>query len=303
MITVQQFGTEVSQRNLRQFYIFCGSEYGVKARYLDIISDIYNHNRIEVETVERALQMMSVKSLISKPKTLYIIRYDDDFVKSIDKHKDISSYNINGTIVLVTESEQQSFRCDKFMPDNTVIFDPVDRRFVKKYLIHDYPDIDDFLIDYILNFETSYIKAQNVCDSLNTVDKPIRNTMSQDEISCTFGSTQSISADAIKVGIAARDPKYCLNVLSRYDGTSDSVAYAILNVLLEIEKCITYNWKCSSPYQKYRSVWSINDVHSMFSSVYELIKKSRQSGSFDLMSSLECVICLMSYSPMPKFSV
>ena len=303
MITIQEFGTEIMQQKPRKFYAFCGTEYGVKKKYLDIISKIYSGRKVEMESVDKALKMMSVKKMIPLQPTLYVIRYDNAFLKDLDKYvKVIQKANIIGTIVVIYDTDTAEYRCDKLIPNNLVIFEPVDIKFIFKYLKNDFPELEDNVINTVLTIVHDYISAYNICYSLNSVDRNIRVCLDQDSIRRTFCSDQSVDISMIKYGIAARDARYCFNLLYQYDGAADTIVYQILSALLEIEKCLVYK-KGGSYAMKHINAWSIYDVQGMFQNLYDLLVKSRSSESVDLRHGIECVIASMSYSPIMRIAV
>lgn len=303
MITIQQFGTEVMQGNPRNFYAFCGTEYGVKMKYIKILTKHYSGRKVESDSIESILKMMSVKRILPLQPTLYVVRYDDDFLKVLDKQASkLKKVNIVGTIVVLYDTETALYRCDKFIPDNLVEFEPVDKRFVFKYLKSDFPELEDVVIGNVLDVVKDYISAYNICFSLDNVDRNVRVCLDKEEIRRTFCSDQSINIDLIKYGIAARDARYCFNIIAQYDGTADSIIYPMLSALLDIEKGLTYK-KGNSYVTKHLQAWNIFDVQQMFQNLYDLLIKSRESGSIDLLRGIECVITSMSYSPIMKIAV
>ena len=303
MITIQQFGTEVMQGHPRNFYAFCGSEYGVKMKYIKILTKHYSGRKVEMDSVEKVLKMMSVKRMLPLEPTLYVVRYDDEFLKVLDKYvSKLKKMKIVGTIVAVYDTDIAMFRCEKQIPDNLVDFEPVDKRFVFKYLKADFPELEDNVINNVLDSVYDYISAYNICYSLDSVDRNIRVCLNSDDIKRTFCSDQSVNIDLIKYGIAARDARYCFNIMSLYDGAADAIVYPILSALLEIEKGLTYK-KGNSYAMKHLQAWNIFDVQQMFQNLYELLVKSRSSGTIDLLRGIECVIASMAYSPIMKIAV
>ena len=303
MISIQTFGTEIAQSKPRAFYAFCGSEYGVKMKYISIISGIYSGRKVEMESVDGVLTMMSVKRLLPLQPSLYVVRYDEAFMKDADKYVSrIKKAKIIGTIVVLFDSSTAEGRLEKYIPENLVVFDPVDKRFIFKYLRKDFPDLSDITLNGILNTTTDYINAYNVCKSMSSLSQNLRNALGESEIKNTFCISQSVDIDTIKYGIAARDARYCLDIISRYDGQADAIIYSIFSALLEIEKCLTYK-NGSSYANKHIKVWNIYDVQSMFNSLYDILMKSRSVGGVDLLYGIKCIICSMCYSPIPKFDI
>lgn len=303
MISIQTFGTEIAQSKPRSFYVFCGSEYGVKMKYISIISGIYSGRKVEMDSVDKALTMMSVKRILPLQPTLYVIRYDDAFMKDADKYVSrIQKAKIVGTIAVLFDSSTAEGRLEKYIPDTLVVFEPVDKKFIFKYLHNDFPDLSEITINEILNTTTDYINAYNVCKSMVNLSPKLRNALSESEIKNTFCVSQSVDIDNIKYGIAARDARYCLDIISRYDGQADTIIYSIFSALLEIEKCLTYK-NGGSYANKHIKVWNLFDVQSMFNSLYDILIKSRSVGGVDLLYGIKCVICSMCYSPIPKFEI
>lgn len=162
MITIQEFGTSVMNKDLKSLYIMCGCEYGVKRRYIQMMSEIYGGRCTEYETLDSVLDLMKVKRIIPLQPSLYIVRYDDSILQSGEKlAKKFSTVKIIGTIIVLFESDSATTKCGKWFPDNTVTFDAVDPKFVKKYLKHDYPEIPDGVIDAVLSITTKYADASN----------------------------------------------------------------------------------------------------------------------------------------------
>lgn len=301
MISIQEFGTEIMHKTPRKYYAFCGVEYGVKMKYLEIIASMYQGRIAEYESADKVIKFLTLKHMIPLQPTLYIIRYDEQFIKDIDKQvHSLNSIDDNCTVVFIYDSDTAERRCEKYIPENTVVFDPVDRKFVKRYLMKDYDGVPENVIDRVINVTSDYISANSICKSISVMDNSDIVCMTEDDIRKTFCASQSVNIENIKYGIAARDARYCLNIISQYDGTADSIVYAALNALLEIEKCMVYK-KINSYAVKYIKVWNFNDVNMMFNNLYTVLIQSRSAGSFDLREAVECVIGSMSFSPIPKF--
>lgn len=295
MITIQEFGTSVMNKDLKTLYIMCGCEYGVKHRYIQMISDIYNGRCIEYETLESVLDLMKVKRIIPLQPSLYIVRYDDSILQNGEKlAKRVSSTKIIGTVIVLFESESAAGKCGKWFPDNTVTFDSVDPKFVKRYLKNDYPNIPDNTIDSVLSITTKYADASNICNCLSYIEHDLA-LITDSDIRKTFTTNDVISIDNFKFGFAARDSAYCMRFLSSYTGQIDQVIYAALNALLEVEKCLSYK-NAKSWASRYAKSWSINDIMSMFNNLYGILRESRSDSSYNTECALLCAIALMRFS-------
>lgn len=295
MITIQEFGTSVMNKDLKSLYIMCGCEYGVKRRYIQMMSEIYGGRCTEYETLDSVLDLMKVKRIIPLQPSLYIVRYDDSILQSGEKHaKKFSTVKIIGTIIVLFESDSSTTKCGKWFPDNTVTFDAVDPKFVKKYLKHDYPDIPDSVIDAVLSITTKYADASNICDSMSYITHDLA-LITDTDIRKTFTTNDVISIDNFKHGFAARDATYCMRFLSVYTGQLDQVIYAALNALLEVEKCLSYKG-AKSWASKYAKSWSIKDIMSMFNNLYAILRESRSDSSYNTECALLCAIALMRFT-------
>ena len=109
MATIQEVGLQILQGTPGQFYVFCGTEYGVKLRYIDILTKHYNGNCVNASSVNEVLNLMRKKRLIPLDPTVYVVRYDDEFLSSLsDKTGDeIAHTNIAGTLVCIRSTRRR----------------------------------------------------------------------------------------------------------------------------------------------------------------------------------------------------
>ena len=73
MATIQEVGREILSGQPSKFYVFCGSEYGLKEAYIDKLKAVYPSYK-EADTVASVLAQMEGVHLIPLQPTLYIIR-------------------------------------------------------------------------------------------------------------------------------------------------------------------------------------------------------------------------------------
>jgi hypothetical protein len=295
----RDFGTQIAvDKTPGKFYIIAGDEYGIKYRYLRMIADIYGNKPIECDSVDYALSLMQRQHLIPLEPTLYIIRYDDAFIKSIKNYSadDIRSIDIIGTIAVVYGSDADSDKCEKYLPEYTVRFNPVSIDYVKKYLMQDFEKMTLGKSEIAVSVCKEYYGARMAAFSLTNLD---------DSVSAQFDAVaikDSISADTpcnitrFKTGIAARDFNYCVRQISRMDDLS-SVLYAILSTMLDIEKAIELP-KSKSWCAKYVKNWNKYDVVIMFNNAYNVLLESRNTISFDMENALIMILCSMRFSPV-----
>ena len=107
MLTIQEVGTEILGNTPKKFYIFGGTEYGIKCKYIDIMKEHYGKFK-ECQSVNEIIKLMSTRHFIPLEPTLYIIRYDEEFLSSLsdDTEKQIDKLNIVGTVVCIYELDK-----------------------------------------------------------------------------------------------------------------------------------------------------------------------------------------------------
>lgn len=106
MLSIQQLGLEILNHTPRKFYVFGGSEYGIKARYIDELAKYYGQ-KIECNTVSEIIATSKIKQIIPLGPALYVVRYDEEFGSNIsaDLAKQINNLNISGTVVCLYETK------------------------------------------------------------------------------------------------------------------------------------------------------------------------------------------------------
>ena len=300
MLTIQDVGTEILSGNPRKFYAMVGSEYGIKLRYLRMISDAYKCEWKEAYSVNELLSFMSTKHLIPLEPMLYVVRYDEDFINSLDAKSEsrISSINIVGTIVCIYEQEKQANKLDKYLPNYTVSIDSVNVRFVSKYLHQDFPSLPDRLIDLAANMSTDYNHASLICESMSHVPVESLFALSDDEIRNLFGVNTHVGDSAIRRGVASKNFSYLLNLLGCYSGDIDSFLYNILSTMIELEKIIGNSY-AQSDIREYVKRWTRKDIYNMFMNTYEEIRKLR-TYSQNAENSALYLISLLQFSEIPS---
>ena len=302
LLSIQDVGKQVLSGNPKGFYVFAGSEYGIKKKYLDIIKNHYGYVS-EAESVVEILEIMNRKRMIPLQPKLYIIRYDEEFIQGLDKQTIEKIQKIEpkiiGTLVCLCEQPKHSERCEKYLSDYTVSFDGINSIFTKKYLIKDFPHMDESLVDFALMIHKDYVGAYNVCISLSNADTDVLSQYSGTELSKSLGVDFSTSDIQFKQGVASRNFEYCLSVIDNYNGPLDSLLYALLSVLIELEKVLS-SPKQHSNYSQYAKCWNVSDVYNMFMNVYAELEKSRNLSTYNTYVRLVYLLGLLQFSPVPE---
>ena len=300
MRTIQEVGTEILSNNPKSLYIFGGSEYGIKMKYLSMLKDYYKGDVVEVPAMDEIIHLMSTKHFVPLTPRLYIIRYDENFVTSLNESlaSKIKSLRIIGTIVCIYESAKHITKLDKFLSDYVVLIDDVNVNFKIKYLHADFPKLPDKLIELSARYADNYGEAQKICMCMSTIPPESLFALSDADIMKLFGKQDSISEDQLRIGVASRNLPYLLDILDQYENL-DNVFYTILSTLLELEKLL-YNSYTQSSLREYVKRWNELDIYNMFMNTYEALKQSRSvASSDDTKYLIMYLFSLLKFKPIP----
>lgn len=294
-------GLEILQHHPAKFYIFLGSEYGIKKIYMDNLIQYYGHVE-ECDSVIKLMRMLSTKRMIPLDPSLYIIRYDDEFLSTLsDKTKyQIDSLIFSGTIICIYDQPKQLAKLDKYIPDYCVTIDGVSKSHITKYLHNSFSTVPDRLINIATNYTDNYGHAMNVCKSMQMIQN-LENIYSQtdENIARLFGCNIISDDKQIRLGIAARNFKYLNNMLDNYIGDLGSIFYIILSTTLDVEKSLQSKYY-QSDISSYLKLWKLEDVYNMFVNTYEELKKSRSS-TYNIKSGLLYLFSLLQFSNIPAW--
>lgn len=302
MISIQTAGTEILSGNPRPFYIFVGSEYGIKLEYLEILSQYYKNKVVSVDSADSVIKMMSQKHMIPLEPTLYVARYDEQFVSLADQAyaQKVAKAHIIGTLVCIYEQPKHATKLDKLFPDNTVSMDPLSDGLKVKYLTRAFPRVPSHIIDAVVKNTASYGHARLVCASLNDADSKEIFQLSSNDIEAAVGVESRCSETAMKRGIASRNFKYLTSLLDSCTDY-DAFLYAFLSTCIEIDKCLSSKY-ATSDVSEFVKRWNRSDMYNMFCHAYDEILKTR-TDSIDLEDSLIYLFSLLQFNPIPPKGV
>ena len=189
MRSIQDVGLEIAEKRLSRFYVFLGPEYGIKCKYLDMISEVYSGNIVEADSVKSILDLMKQKHLIPLRPALYICRYDTDFVSSLSAttYNDIKATKIIGTIVCLYEEEKLNSKFDKYLGNYSVVINSVTYDMEMKYLTKDFPNLPDRFKSVAIKGSVNYGQAQSLCKAISSVPLSEFNDISDYELLKLFG--------------------------------------------------------------------------------------------------------------------
>ena len=297
MLSIQDVGTEILENRPRHFYVMLGKEYGIKLKYIQMIAEHYSSDTVDSPSVSDLLRFMSTRHLIPPEPKVYVVRYDEEFLSSLDEKSSVSiqSTKIIGTIVCIYESDRSVQKFDKYLPNYTVSIDNVSDRFMKLYLHKDFPNLPDKLIDTAVRISSDYNNAQNICRCMSCVNVDILYKLDDKQLNSLFGYQISSGDNSVKLAIASRNFSYANSIYDNYTGTDDEFIYTVLSTMVELEKVLT-NKFVESDIRKYSKLWTLEDIYNMFMNSYEELKKLRSYSQ----ASSESIIYLMSLLQFKK---
>lgn len=300
MVTIQDIGLQILGDNPGKFYVFGGSEYGIKEKYISILKDKYG-NQVEATSVKDVVDMLSKKHIIPLQPAVYVIRYDEGFVSEISEllASKINKLKFDGTIVCLYEASKHINKIDKYLPQVTVSIDAVSPQFVAKYLRSDFPTLADRFINIAVQHGDNYNQARNMCRCMNTVSEESLSSMSDDDIAALFGCSDVSTEAHIRIGVASKQFKYLIDTVENYEDDGDRILYAILQTMIELDKVLDNN-RIQSDIKEYAKYWTREDVYHMFMNTYSELKKRRSSTTYDIQLSLVYLFGLLKFKPIPS---
>lgn len=298
MLNIQTVGKQIFSGHPQKFYCFCGSEYGVKYKYLQKLKEHYG-NLVECESVMDLLKQFSIKQFIPIPDSVYVVRYDDTFISSLSKDtfSILQNIDIGGTIICIYESDSDMKKLYKFLPECSVSFDPIDKRFIKKYISEGYPQLPEMLVHNIVEVSDSYNEANIIASNLILLSESVRGELHKQDLMKLFGKSSRYSAEQLQQGVAARNYRYLCDAIEQFDD-KNFVIYNIHTALLELDK-LFYNPKLNNNFSQYKKCWNHSDILTMILQVYNGLKLLRTVTS-DVESVVWNLIAMLQFSPIPS---
>ena len=294
MRDIQSVGMEIFGGKPEKIYVFLGTDYGIKQRYIAKLKECYKGVFTELSCVDTLLNLFSTRRLIPPVPQLYVIRYDNDFTSGIsdDMTKKLVDCKIIGTAVLVYEDNKQENKLSKYLGDYCVRFDPVGTHLIHKYLSNDYADIPTHVLECICKNLSDYARCDMICQQLSKLPDYEVSGLSENDITDTFYISHDFIQDSLKLAVQNRDTSYLIRYIeSGADITN--LPYVIISAMLDIEKQI------SSKYYKKNLRWTFQDVYNMTELAYYFLCKSRSS-YLNIKDAYTILVILLRYNPIPK---
>lgn len=291
MLSVQDVGKNILTGIPSKFYIFCGTDYGIKCRYLDKIISYYGGKYKICETANSVFSTMNKKHLLPLEPMAYIIKYDTEFLSTLDAKSanKIESCNIVGTIVLFYEESKHCQKCDKYLPNYSIDFVATNSKFICKYLSQDYSNfISDKTLQNIVAICGDYNKAETICKTLKLLYKDSSIEIDIKSLYKMYYSPSDLDNSELRKAIIHRDFSKCMNIVE-YLPDFSQVYHIILSTMMTLEK---------TPSGK----WDIPNIYNMFNQTYNQLKLSRKY-TFDIYNSVVYLLSLLRFDNIPSIEV
>lgn len=301
MLSIQDVGLSILGDNPGKFYILGGVEYGIKDKYIEILTEKIGP-KMEYDTVLDVVNLMNTYHLVPLEPQVYVVRYDKEFVSKVTKEyaDTILSLNIIGTLVLIYEDDKDLKKLDKVFPDNTAAINAIDDKHMCKYLRSDFPDMDKKTIECVAKLATNYYHAKNICRCLFAIQD--RVVLSERQIVALFDIKTIYSNDDLQIAIASRSFKSLVYIAEHYESDPQTILYQILRVMVELDKCFDGKY-VNSPIKKYAKNWTRADVYYMFQHTYAAIKSIRSGYTVEILDLITYLGALMAFKNIPDMGV
>lgn len=297
MLSIQDIGLSILGDSPKKFYVLGGSEYGIKDKYLEILSSKIGP-KIEYQNVMDVVNLMSKNHIIPLKPQVYVVRYDKAFLSLANKDlaAKILALNIIGTLVLIYEDDKDVAKLDKVFPDNTATIDSIDIKHMVKYLKSDFPELDDKSIGYAAKHSSNYYQAKNICRCLDIIrDKVL---LTEKQMISLFDIKTTYSGNDVQVAVASKNFNALVYIAEHYDGDVQNILYQILRTMIELDKCQSSKYS-DSPLREYAKKWTRPDIYWMFNHTYEAIKSLRSGYTVEVEDLITYLGALLVFKNIP----
>lgn len=290
MLEIRQAACEILTGNPQRLYFFTGPEYGVKYQYIQDLKSQFN-NYEEHSSLLDLINILSSKSLIRRPKTVYVVRYDKDFISKLnaDIASKLKSLKFEGTVIGIYEDEKSEAKLDKYFEDNTVRINFLTTENIIKNLSKEYSNLSEIHIRHIADMGADLYQCQSMCKSLSLLDAKLTHSMSKDEFEALFAYSSNCNIDRFKSSIAARNIKVALIELDKYDGDYSTLIYDVLSTFIEIAKVFEKKYS-DSFVKKYMNVWNPDFLNYMYDLTFEQLEKLRNTSTYKSYDAMVYII-------------
>lgn len=300
MRSIQDVGIEILSGKPQKFYCFVGSEYGIKQRYIDILRETYDGRLVEYDSVNAVFNLMNRKHVVPLQPSVYVVRYDMEYISRLCEasKNTIKQCNIIGTIVCVYEDTKSTAKLSKYLDDYIVSIDPVDAKFVEKYISTDFPGISHNWVHNIAAMSNNYGKAKIVSRCIASVDPHLLDSTDTHYIRHLFMLDNYSYDTKFQLAVGSRAYDYLCNVVDTYEGSYDNLIYEIMSTVVEIDKLRRLKYS-ESPLFKVAKQWTAADICNMYDQCYQQLIRLR-TVTAEGYCSIMYLIGLLKFEVIPR---
>lgn len=265
-----------------------------------MISEVYKNSKKEVEHLSDIIDLFSKKQLIPLEPTLYIVRYDESFVSSLDEKlaNRVKSSKIVGTVVCIYSDPKHSSKIDKYLPDYCVNIELVSDNFIVKYLKSEFPTLSDNILNYVANISSDYSQSRMIAYALSCSKK---ESFTQLEIDYLCGHSSISTEEEIKQLVASRNFNGLIKKLDMIEDLN-SICYSIMSLMIEMDK-LSDKINNSSKYGQYINLWTRPDIYYMYMNTYNFVRMTRTGEIILNKDTLTIFLSILKFTRIPNMEV
>lgn len=271
MITLQQLVQDIQSKQLRKFYVFTGTEYGIKTEYVNLLKSCFTSAK-EVDTAASVISASKQRSLFKVDPKLFIVRYDTQFLSDLNAGyaRTVLNAHINGTLLLIYEDDKAETKCDKFFPDNVVHIPLISKNKIAEHLQKLYSTLPTHVLKDVAIIADNYGEALSICKNLSYLEPEKTAALTQKDIQFLAGKEDEASAD-IKLVIASKNYKLLFTMLSKLDPVQ--LLQSVLSTMIDLERAKTTSYK--GDYASVINKWKLEDIYNLFMITFDMLNHTR----------------------------
>lgn len=300
MRTIQEVGIEILNDSPKRLYIFLGKEYALKEKYIEFVDRHYQGNHREVDTYKDLQSIARGTSLFPLKPSTYVVRYDNAFIKHLSDgsslEMEFAHLNLDGTIIFIYEQDSDAKKLDKYLSEYTVTFFPVSVGLQKKYLLNDYPNLPDTVVDNVVQLGQGYTISDRICKSLSYCED--FSALSLQNMRSSFLLQYNNVISNLQIFFADKNFRGIYKILENTSIDISNILYKFLSVIIELMKVRKSSY-IDSPYKKYATKWTNQDLHFMFDNIFNELIKLRTKTS-DTYNSIMYIATLLCFKEIPR---
>ena len=299
MISIQDLGMQILGGSPKKFYVLGGQEFGIKDKYIQHLVSVIGPI-IECTSAADTLDQMHHKQIIPMDRGVYVVRYDEGFLSTLNENSEkyIESANIPGVMICLYENSKSFAKCEKYLPNYSASVDQVNIKFVRRYLHEDFPKLDDRSIEVAAASSTSYGHAKCICSAMSYATPESLARLSDANLMMMFGCNTFSDENELKLAIGSKNFVKLVKCADKYPDDADRILYTILQTMIELDKIKSSKYS-DSILKQFDSKWTREDIYYMFMHAYSELYKLRSLSSYNVQDSLIYLFSVLTFQRIP----